>query len=79
MPLIHVPLHGPEHGIHVQIQTRRPPMHARIRQHHVVNQDLGVRAQSGDEVLEDLLRLVIGPVMEDSAEVVEASAWFRVS
>ena len=39
LPLIDRPLHGPQHGIHVQIQTRAPPMHPRIRQHHLVDQN----------------------------------------
>lgn len=79
MPLVNIPLHRAEHGIHVQIQAGRPPVYAGVGQYHVVNQNLGVRAHGGNDVLEDLLRLVIGPVVENCAEVVETSSYSSMS
>jgi len=79
VPLINVPLHRAEHGIHVQVQAGRPPVYTGVGQDHVINENLGVRAHSGNDVLEDLLRLFIGPVVEDGAEVVEPSSCSGVS
>lgn len=79
VPLVHIALHRAEHSKHVQIHTGRPSVNTCVWQYHVINQDPGVRAHSGDNIFEDLLRLIIRPVVEDSAKVIEPSSFARVS
>ena len=54
-------------------------MHASVREDHFVEQDGGIRTHGCDDVSEDLAAFVVGPVVENGAEIVElcACALFR--
>ena len=56
---------------HGQVHLGRLPVHARVREDHFVEQDGGIGTHGCDDVLENLAAFMVGPVVEDGAEVVE--------
>lgn len=45
-------------------------MHARVGQYHLIDQNLRIGPHGTDDVLEYRLRFVVGPVVQDGAEIV---------
>lgn len=79
LPLLDGPLLAVEHGQHAQIQRREHlvvPVAdlAGLRQHALVDEDLGSGLERGNEVLDELDDVLVGPVEQDGAEHVEVGA-----
>lgn len=67
-PVVLVPLHGAQHRVHVQVQRRRPPVHARVGQHHLVSEDLGPGRHGGNQAAQDLCPFLVLPVVQDGGD-----------
>lgn len=73
-PLILRPLDGTKHHHHLEVLAGRPDGSTRVGNDHLVDDDLRAGPQSRRQVLKNLDRLVVGPVVQDRPEVVVGSA-----
>ncbi len=70
MSLVYISLPRPRHRQNVQIHPCRPPVDTRVRQHHVIDQNQGVRTHGRNKILEHLQRLFVVPIVGHSPQVV---------
>ena len=59
---------------HCQADLGRLPVHIRVQEDHFVEQDDGLWTHSWYDVLQNLAKLVIWPVMDHRSEVIEFCA-----
>jgi hypothetical protein len=72
--LMRTPLHARVNSHHSQVEPRLHLRDVHIRQHQVVNDELGISWRHGiAQMLQDLKTVLIGPVVQDVVEEVDAS------
>jgi hypothetical protein len=65
-------------GHHYDVQTGSFPVRISIGDHILIDENLAVAAlHSGDDIIQDLLTVRVGPVVENGMHVVSASPYFR--
>lgn len=74
IPLLPSPLLRCKHGHHGKIMGGNVPMHASLRQHSLIDPDLGITRERGGKSLQNLDAVIVSPVVQDSPYVVEFGA-----
>ena len=76
LPLPTRPLLPPKQNPHRHIPHSSMPVRIHIRKHDFIDQDPRFTIHGRTQILQDCDAGVVGPVVEDAAEVVEAGALF---